>query len=185
MDEAPEIMEQVPYAICRIDTSHGIVAAYMLISPYHVESRRLNSDEVHTLTLEPAVGRRVWSELEALARDDTPRDLRLDNSQETFLLAQEFSRDAARLLSVDAITLAAPAFAAERMGALLRSWTDAESAGVPICPLKCRSCGNHLECDQDVGLHPPGAGLLYRCIEHPQQHANYNPAARDWSDRRE
>ncbi len=178
-------MERVPYAICRIDSGHRGVMAYLLISPYHVESRRLNSDEVHTRATEPAIGRHVRSELEALARNDTPRILRLEEAQETFLLTQEFSRYEARLLSVEAITLAAPAFAAERMSALLRSWTEAESAGVPICPLKCRPCGNHLECSQEVALNRADAERLYRCVDHPRQHAYYDSATRIWSDLRD
>jgi len=90
-----------------------------------------------------------------MARDETPRLLQRSMGEEAFLLAEELTRDSAFLLTVEPITLAAPRFAADRLSHLLRAWVEAECAGVPFCPFKCRLCGNRLEKTDSSTMAPP------------------------------
>jgi len=179
-------MQNVPYAVCRLDSAGNRISGYLIISPLYVELRRLDSDETRQLNPQEPITSRLWQELPAMARDETPRLLQRSMGEETFLLAEELTRDSAFLLTVEPITLAAPRFASERMSDRLRAWVEAERAGVPLCPFKCRLCGNRLEKTDSSTIAAPSElpSMGYSCREHQSQDAEYNPALKVWTDTR-
>ena len=179
-------MQNVPHAVCRLDSAGNRISGYLIVSPHYVELRRLDSDETLQLIPQEPVTSRLWQELLAMARDETPRLLQRSMGEEAFLLAEELTRDSAFLLTVEPITLAAPRFAADRLSHLLRAWVEAECAGVPFCPFKCRLCGNRLEKTDSSTMAPPSElpRIGYSCQEHQSQGAEYDPALKVWTDTR-
>lgn len=179
-------MQNVPYAICRLDSAGSGVVGYLIISPYYVELQRLDSDKIQRMEPSESITSRLWQELPLIGRDETPRPLRRDMGEETFLLADELARESAFLLAVESITLAAPRFAADRLSVRLQEWVEAERAGAPMCPFKCCFCGDRLEKTDTLAASDPGEvrGLGYSCREHESQEARYSPASKAWTDAR-
>jgi hypothetical protein len=180
------LVENVPYAILRLDGPRGRVAAgYMVVSPYYAALRRIDSTP-QPLPVDHA-GRRLWNELKALAHGEKPRPLDCEDAKETFLLVEEFARHLSPvLLSVEPITLAAPTFAAERLERKFSEWVEAERAGAPLCPYECRECDDRLQRTGTFMVADPGADrkLRYSCADHESQEADYVPVSGRWLDRR-
>lgn len=178
-------MRNMPYAICRLESANGSVTGYFVVSPYHAELRMIESDDVRQLTVEEPLSARLWQELRALGGDENPR--RLDQHMgEIFMLSEEFTRDSAILLAVEALTIGAPRFAPDRLGRRLGDWVDAERRGTPLCPFKCRLCRARLRKTGTIAVANPEdvRRLTYSCPKHESQEAEYSPPTRGWVDTR-
>jgi hypothetical protein len=178
-------VQNVPYAIVRLDEVRGPVVGYMLVCPYYAALHALRETVVE-LPVSHAQWR-LWDELERLSVDDSPRRLDRRDAEEIVLLAEEFAGWAEPiLLSVEPVGLAAPTFAAKRLQRKLAQWVDAERAGVPLCPCQCRACGDRLErTGTFAAAHPEGDRKFhYSCREHQSQEADFSRASRRWLDLR-
>ena len=176
-------MQNVPYAVLRLDESRGLVTAYLIVSPYYAAVQPL-SGVPEELPVAHAQAR-LWHELERLSTDDSPRSLERGDTEEIFLLVEEVAGQRRPvLLSVAPISLAAPSFAPERLQKKLAEWVDAERAGTPLCPYECRVCGYRLERTGTFAVAVPGADrkVRYSCPDHESQEADYIPSSGRWLD---
>lgn len=178
-------VQNVPYAIVRLDEARGCVVAYMLVSPYYAALQPL-SGAAEELPVSHAQAR-LWDELKRLSTGEAPRPLDRRDAEEIVLLVEEFAgQTEPLLLSVEPIGLAAPRFAAERLQTKLAEWIEAERAGAPLCPYACRGCGDRLERTGTFTVTVPDADrkLRYSCPDHESQEADYVPASARWVDLR-
>lgn len=176
-------MQNVPYAIVRLDEVPGRATAYMLVSPYYAAVQPLSAcpDELPVAHAQT----RLWDELTRLSRDDSPRALDRSEAEELFLLTEEFAGETRPvLLCVAPIGLAAPTFAPERLTKKLAEWVDAERAATPLCPYECRECRRRLERTGMFTVTEPGADrkVQYSCPDHESQEADYLPGPGRWLD---